>query len=262
VLRYLRLYGQFVKFACMRAMEFRLDFHFRIVMDVIYYAVNLAFFKVLYLHTNRLGGWTEPQAMLFVATYLVLDAISMTVFSNNMYWFPTLVNRGDLDYYLVRPVSSLFFLSLRDFAANSFVNFLMALGIFGWALSHYPDPIGPGRFILFIFLVLNGTFLHYILRMLVLIPVFWTQSARGFDQTYWSLTKFMERPDGLFTGWVRRLIIFVLPFALMASFPARYLFEGWNTSLMATLIGVTLVFFGILVGFWNLGLRSYSSASS
>jgi ABC-2 type transport system permease protein len=98
--------------------------------------------------------------------------------------------------------------------------------------------------------------------MLVLIPVFWTHSTRGFDQTYWSLTRFMERPDGLFTGWVRRLITFVLPFALMASFPARYLFDGWNSGLMARLAGVTMVFFGILVMFWQMGLRSYSSASS
>ena len=45
----------------------------------------------------------------------VADAIHMTVFSNNMWWFPIFINRGDLDYYLIRPVSSLFFLSLRDY---------------------------------------------------------------------------------------------------------------------------------------------------
>jgi ABC-2 type transport system permease protein len=260
--RYFRLYAHFVRFSLMRAAAFRLDFWFRIVMDVLYYAVNLAFFKLLYLHTGQLGGWNEPQVMIFVSAYLVVDAISMTVFSNNMWWFPIFVNRGDLDYYLVRPVSSLFFISLRDFAANSFVNLLMTFGIFAWAVARYPDPIPAGRLLLFAVLILNGAVLHYIIRMLTLIPVFWTHSARGFDQVYWSLSKFMERPDRLFTGWLRKVITFVLPFALMASFPARYLIEGWDLGLMATLAAVTVAFFGILVWFWGVGLRSYSSASS
>ena len=67
----------------------------------------------------------------------------MTVFANNMWWLPIAVNRGDLDYYLVRPVSSLFFLSLREFAANSFLNLLLATGILVWALARY--PASPGR---------------------------------------------------------------------------------------------------------------------
>lgn len=260
--RYLRLYAHFVKFSLMRAMAFRLDFYFRIVMDLLYYAVNLAFFKLLYLNTSTLAGWSEAQMMIFVSAYLVVDAISMTVFSNNLWWLPIFVNRGDLDYYLVRPVSSLFFLSLRDFAANSFVNLVMTLGIFAWALTGLPETPSVGRILLFALLLVNGAFLNYVMRMMVLIPVFWTHSARGFDQVYWSASKFMERPDRLFTGWVRRAIVFVVPFALMASFPARYLIEGWDPGLMATLAGVTALCFGVLVWFWETGLRSYSSASS
>ena len=63
--------------------------------------------------------------MVFVGSVFVADALIMTVFSNNLWWLPIYVNRGDVDYYLVRPVSSLFMLSLRDFAANSFLNLLM-----------------------------------------------------------------------------------------------------------------------------------------
>src|SRR5690606_38761263 len=123
-----------------KAMEFRLDFTFRILMDIIYYVVNILFFKVIYLHTPVLAGWTEEQMMIFVASYLLVDAINMTFFSTNMWWLPYHINRGDLDYYLIRPVSPLFFLSLREFSANSFLNLLMALGIFTWTLATYSLP--------------------------------------------------------------------------------------------------------------------------
>ena len=39
-MRYLRLYLYFLRFSFSRAMEFRLDFYFRILMDVAFYVVN------------------------------------------------------------------------------------------------------------------------------------------------------------------------------------------------------------------------------
>ena len=57
-MRYLRLYAHFMRFSFSRAMEFRLDFFFRIFMDTLWYAHHLVFFWVVYRHTSLLGGWT------------------------------------------------------------------------------------------------------------------------------------------------------------------------------------------------------------
>jgi ABC-2 type transport system permease protein len=260
--RYLVLYAYLLRFSFSKAMEFRLDFVFRIAMDIIYYAVNLTFFKLLYLHAGTLGGWTEPQAMVFVAGYLVVDAINMTLFANNMWMLPQLVNRGDLDYYLVRPVSSLFFVSVRDFAASSFVNLLMTAGIMAWALARYPEPIAVGRLLLYALFLLNGSFVYYCMRMYFVLPVFWTHSARGFDQLFWSLGHFMEKPDRIWSGWLRKALTFILPFTLMASFPARVFFEGPALEPIATMLGVSAALFGLLLLYWRKALAAYSSASS
>jgi len=167
--RYLRLYAHMVRFSFSRAMEFRVDFFFRVFMDTLWYAVHLTFFAVIFRETKALGGWNWDQTLVFAASMFLMDAIQMTLFSNNTWWFPTIVNRGDLDYYLVRPVSSLFFVSLRDFAANSFLNLLLAIGIFVWALVRYPDPLGAGRVGLFVLLLLAGVYLFYLLSMILLV---------------------------------------------------------------------------------------------
>ncbi len=260
--RYLRLYLYFVRFSFSRAMEFRLDFFFRIFMDIIYYIVNIAFYRIIFLHTSLLGGWNEEQLMVFIAGYLAIDALQMTLFSNNMWWLPIFINRGDLDYYLIRPVSSLFFLSLRDFAANSFVNLGFALGILIWAIRNYSAPVSAGQIAFFGLLLIMGTFMYYLVRMVMVIPVFWTHSARGFEQIFWNFTKFMERPDRIFTGWVRWILVTILPFSLMASYPARLFLEDFSPIIFGHLILVTLAFFGLVVFLWNKALRAYSSASS
>lgn len=262
MLRYLRLYAHFMRFSVSKAMEFRLDFFFRIVMDLAYYGIQIGFYNVVFLQTTLLGGWDRDQTLVFLAGYLVVDAISMTVFSNNLWSFPVAVNRGDLDYYLVRPVSSLFFITLRDFAANSLINLVFACGILAWAVLRLPDPPGFATTMLFLAMLVAGSVLHSLLHLLIIIPVFWLQSGSGLHGIFYSLGRCMERPDGIFTGWVRKLLVSVFPFCLMASFPARVFLEGprWGILLHFTVVLVGM--FLVVSWLWERGMRAYSSASS
>ncbi|MDJ0522620.1 MAG: ABC-2 family transporter protein [Planctomycetota bacterium] len=260
--RYARLYVYFLRFSFSRAMEFRVDFFFRIFMDALFYAVTLAFFWVMYRHSPFMGGWNFDQALVFAAAVFLNDALHMTLFSNNLWWFPIFVNKGDLDYYLVRPVSSLFFLSLRDFAANSFVNLLLAFAIVVWSLLRYPEPLGADRIALFAVLLLLGLFVGYLLNFIFLVPVFWMHNASGLRETYFGLSQLSSRPDGIFTGWVRRLLTSILPFALIVSFPTRALFEAEIGWIVLQLVGIAVGLFAVLMLLWRLGLRAYASASS
>lgn len=243
-------------------MEFRLDFTFRIVMDCIYYIVNIALFKILFLHTDLIGGWTEPQMMIFIASYLLVDALNMTVFSTNMWWLPWYINKGELDYYLIRPVSPLFFLSLREFSANSFVNLLIALGFFVYSILTYDQPWETGRLIGLIALLLNGTLIYYCIQMVMILPVFWTQSSRGFIDLFYTLGLAMERPDRIFKGWLRAFFTIILPFALIASFPARFFIEGFDSETFIHLTLVTIGLWIVMLTIWKKALKNYASASS
>jgi ABC-2 type transport system permease protein len=261
-MRYLRLYLYFLRFSISRAAEFRVDFYFRVVMDVVYYAVNLAFFGIIYTQTAVVGGWTLDQAYVFVAGFLFVDAVNMTVVANNMWILPVLINKGDLDYYLLRPVSSLFFLSLRDFAANSFLNVVIAAGLLGWAIGRYPEPLGAARIGVFVLLLLNGAFIVYLLRLLFITPVFWLHSSRGLDEMNFTLERLSERPHQIYSTWLRRFVTTLLPFAFLASIPAHALFDELDWRLLAHVTVVTALLFAVAVWLWRRGLRAYSSASS
>lgn len=261
-MRYLTLYLHFLRFSFSRAMEFRLEFYFRVVMDVVYYLVNIAFFSIIYRHTTLLGGWDLDQIYVFVCGFLFIDALHMTVFANNLWWLPIFINRGDLDYYLVRPISSLYFLSLRDFAANSFLNLVIASGLLVWSLARFPEPLGAGRVLLYLALLLVGAFIYYILRLVFIIPVFWLHSNRGLDEVMWSLGKLAERPHQIYIGWLRVALVTVLPLALTFSYPAHILFEGLTAERLVHVLAVTLLGTAFLLWFWRKGLASYSSASS
>ena len=258
----MKLYLHFLRFSFSKAMEFRVDFFFRIFMDLLFYAVNIAFFKILFLHTNLLAGWNESQAMVFVAGFLFVDALNMTIFSNNLWWIPTLVNKGDLDYYLVRPVSSLFFLTLREFAANSFLNLLMTVGILYWAITSYTGVFTYWQVFAFILFLLVGTVTWAFLHLIFILPVFWTHSGRGLSNIFYSIGRVSEKPDRIFNGWARKIFTTVLPFSVINSFPARLIVEEFSWSVVFHIISVTTAVCIILALLWRYSLRSYSSASS
>ena len=260
--RYLRLYLHFLRFSFSKAMEFRLDFSFRILMDIIYYVVNILFFKVLFSHTSIIAGWNEQQMMVFISSYLLVDAITMTVFSSNMWWLPYQINKGELDYHLIRPVSALFFLSLKEFSANSFLNLVIASGIFGYSLLSYQETYSAMDLLLFITLLINGALIYYCCQMLMILPVFWTQSARGFMDLFFSMGIVMERPDRIFKGWLRILFTIILPFTLIASFPARLFLERFSWPTFFHLSAVSIGLWIVMLFIWKMGLRNYSSASS
>lgn len=262
MIRYLRLYLHFLRFSFSKSLEFRFDFTFRILMDVIYYAVNIAFFKVIFLHTPVLAGWNENQMMVFVAAYLLVDAFNMTVFSTNLWWLPFFINKGDLDYYLIRPVSPLFFLTLREFSVNSFINLLMTVGFLVYTLMNLDQSFSIWQILGFLVLLFNGVILHFLLQLLMILPVFWTQSSRGFVDLFYSMGLAMERPDRIYKGWLRILFTTILPFALIASFPARLFLDGFDTQMLVHLTLVTVLVWVVMLLVWKRGLANYSSASS
>jgi ABC-2 type transport system permease protein len=260
--RYFRLYLYFLRFSFSKALQFRLDFFFRIIMDIIYYVVNISLFKVLYHHTNLIGGWNEGEMMLFIGSYLVVDAIGMTVFANNMWWLPYYINKGELDYYLTRPISPLFFLSLREFASNSFINLLIAVSFFIYSVFNFPGKMDIFSFLIFLGFLINGVLIHYVLQMLMVIPVFWTQGPRGFTDLFYTLGVAMERPHTIFKGWLRTIFTIILPFGIIASMPAQILIEGLSTKNAVHMTFVTIGMWMLMLISWKKGLANYSSASS
>ena len=97
MLRYLRLYGAFLRFAFGRAVQFRLDFFFRVFMDVLWYAQYLFFFDVLYAHTPTIGGWTREQGLVFTGALFGVDALQMTDFVKNRCTSPSLPSSSSRD---------------------------------------------------------------------------------------------------------------------------------------------------------------------
>ena len=262
ILRYLRLYFYFFRFSASRALEFRFDFFFRFIMDIFYYAVQIGFFKIIYTHVPLLGGWSESQMYVFMAAYFFIDALGMTFLMTNFWMLPVFINKGEIDYYITRPVSSLFFLSFREVAINSLMNLTLVIVFFMWSLWQLPQVFTLWQVLFLIFNLFIGYLIYFCIRILCVLPTFWLHSNQGLNAAFWGLVRFMERPDAIYTDWLRRILVSVIPFGIVASFPARLFLDGFNLGIFLHMITVAVLLYGVTVFLWQQGLRVYSSASS
>ena len=64
------------------------------------------------------------------------------------------------------------------------------------------------------------------------------------------------------TGAMRIILTSILPFGIMASYPATIFLEGFDWMIVLQFFGVVLAFGVGMKWFWNKGIAVYSSASS
>lgn len=262
--RYLKIYASFVAFSFSRSLEFRLELLIRIAMDIAWYATNFLFFRTLLVHAPTIGGWNQSRMDVFVSITILADALNMVLFSSNNYAFQTLINQGHFDYYLVRPISSLFMATCRQFGASSTFNLVAAAALLIWTLLNFEEPLGTTRVATFLMILCGGVAAGQLLSVLFMyIPAFWTHSTSGFIEINQSLERLGHQPDGIFRKHALRFVLTtVLPYAVVSALPAHVLFEGLSLRHAATITGVLGFLTMTVTVLWREGLKAYSSASS
>ncbi|MBI3876656.1 MAG: hypothetical protein HY300_12025, partial [Verrucomicrobia bacterium] len=60
---YLSIYAEFWRNALIREMGFKANFLLWIVVELLWFALQLSFIGVLYLHTDHIGTWTKWQVV-------------------------------------------------------------------------------------------------------------------------------------------------------------------------------------------------------
>jgi len=261
--RYGRIYAALWKNSVTREMSFKTNFLMWIVVEVLWFALQLSFVSVLYLHTETIGSWTKWEVVLLIGASHLIQQLFQAFFLINCTNLSELVRNGKLDFLLMLPVNSRFVVSLRQVDLGAFVNAAWALVIMGYAahrLGLSPTFLQLCGFAVF---CLAGAMIHYSLMFLLATISFWTVRAQGIVWGYYNLFQIARMPDEAFTGAFRIVFTFALPMLLVSNVPVRVLAgkltDPWLVALVPLMAGVCLA---VSEWGWRLSLKQYTSASS
>jgi ABC-2 type transport system permease protein len=262
VRRYLAIIKKIFMTSLIADLEFRMNIVLKVINDIIWYVTQAILFEVLFLLVPRIGDWTLESSRLFLGILFIVDALFSILFFDNLEKLSDRVRKGDLDFILSKPMNSQFAMSMYKMNASYIINLVIVTCWFFYHLLHSSIILDPLRILFFPVLILSSLCLVYSTRVLFCtLSVIYTR-ADYIMYVWFQLYRFGTRPDSIYPGAIRFVIMSVMPFALIASIPAKWLLfqASWLWFFWAIFVGFSFLYLSHL--FWNFALRRYSSASS
>src|SRR5450759_3698815 len=261
--RYLSIYAALWKNSVTREMNFKSNFLLWILVELLWFGLQLSFIGVLYLHTDHIGTWTKWQVVLLIGASHFIQQIYQAFFLINCTNLSELVRTGKLDFLLLLPVNTRFVVSLRQVDLGAFVNAGSAVALMIYAgrqLHLVPTLVQVAGFLA---LCVTGIAIHYSLMFLLASISFWTVRAQGIVWGYYNLFNIARMPDEAFSGLFKAVFTFAVPMLMDSNVPARLLADKLNTPLpVFLLLLMCVVCFCVSEWGWRASMRRYTSASS
>ncbi len=260
---YLCLYAALWRNSVIRELGFKTSFLMWIVVETLWFALQLSFISVLYLHTESIGTWTKWQVVALVGTSQLIQQLFTALFLTNLTALSEHIRTGKLDFMLLLPVNTRFLVSFRQVDLGGFVSATGALGVIGYALHRLGHTPGVGEVVGFLALVLVGLSIHYSLMVMLAATSFWTVRAQGIVWGYYNLFNIARLPDEAFHGPFKAVFTYALPMLLVSNVPVKLLVAKLGSPLeILLLVALAALLFAASEFVWRTALKRYTSASS
>src|SRR5882672_12797012 len=96
--RYLKIYAALWRNSVTRETMFKGNFLLWIVVEMLWFGLQLSFIGVLYLHTEQIGTWTKWQVVMLVGASHFIQQIFQAFFLINCTNLSELIRTGKLDF--------------------------------------------------------------------------------------------------------------------------------------------------------------------
>lgn len=261
--RYLTIYAALCRNSVMRDMQFKVNFLLWLVVEILWFGLQITFVSVIYSHTDRIGSWSRYEVIFLIGASNFIEQLFHAIFLNNVTQLSEHIRTGRLDFMLLLPVNSRFLVSLRTMDLGSYVSTLAAISVMVYAglkLDLEPTLV---HFIGFGLMSVCGIMIHYSLMLILASISFWTIKAEGFAWGYYNLFNVARLPDAAFKGGFKAFFTFAIPMLLVANVPTKFFTDKLQSPMeiiwLIVMAGVCLL---ASEAMWRFAMKHYTSASS
>jgi ABC-2 type transport system permease protein len=262
MMRYLRLLVVQMRISAAAGMAYRADFLLEGVMAVAWMALTLLPLIVLYEGRATVAGWDAPSAMIVIAYFLAVRAVLEGVVSPSFVDLVERIRSGAFDYVLLKPVDAQAIVSASRFEPWKIFDLIGAIALLVYAfakLGHAPalPDVGLG-----LLLFVAGVLAMYSLWILCAAASFWVVRLDNLTYLLGAIFDTARWPVQVFRGMWRFVFTFIIPVAVMTTYPAMAILGRLDAQTALATIGGSLGLLVLSRLIWRSAIRSYTSASS
>jgi ABC-2 type transport system permease protein len=259
---YLRLFEAQLK----AVLEYQGDFLIQMVGAVLLNAAGFIFLWVLFQQIPTVEGWGLWEIVLMYALVIFSEGVG-SLFFQGTWSLARLVNRGELDFALVRPLSPAAQVMAGGAVAgmNGVGNMLLGAVLIAKAFGHVHVDWTPARIALGIVLFVSSIVIKLALNLATNSAAFWLNSPNNsFPYSMHILGDLCRYPITIYGFGIQTLVALVVPFAFISFFPATAIFEKGSYWEWAGLVTPLVAAYCVFMAGWifRRGLARYESSGN
>jgi ABC-2 type transport system permease protein len=260
--RHLRLVAIQLRIRVLAALEYRAGFWTSGVLSLFWSLGGAMPLVVALEHRPDVAGWSPWALAMLVGCHMIVNGLFGSLVQPALFAAMEDIRTGALDYLLLRPASALVSCLVADFQPWSLLESLVGVGLLVLAATELGVTPAPLDVLVFVVVLGSGIAALYAIAVLILCLAFRAMQLQNLAYLLESLLDFARWPISVFRGPLRALFTFVIPFAVMTSYPPMALL-GLLEPRAALGAVVTAAALGLVAGVaWQRALRGYTSASS
>jgi ABC-2 type transport system permease protein len=248
------------------AAAIQLEYQLNLLIELLAMAGNLAgslFVLSLFFRGGEgLGGWSWPAAQVVLGAYTVLDGLTSTLLRPNLSRIVTHVQEGTLDFVLLKPIDSQFWLSLHTVSPAGLPELLVGLGLMAWAAPQAGASLTMPSLLLAACLLASASLILYALWFVLATTSIWFVKTWNATEVLRAALMAGRYPVSAYPTALRTLFTLVLPVAFLTTVPAEALLGRLSWPWAAASVLVAAFVLALSRQFWRFALLFYTSASS
>jgi ABC-2 type transport system permease protein len=258
--RYLQVLKLFWSTAIAAELEYRLNFLIAALSSLGNLLGSLFGLFLFYRTGYTFQGWSWEEALVILGIFTLLQGFSATFLVPNLNRIVQQVQEGTLDFVLLKPISSQFWLSARTISPWGMPDVIFGIVLIAYAggrlgldISNYALSAIP---------LLFGMFSLYSLWFMLGATSIWFVKIYNVTEVLRGLLEAGRYPMVAYPAAYRFFFTFVVPVAFLTTVPAEAMLGRTQT---IWLVGSGALGLGLLLTsaiFWRFALRFYTSASS
>jgi ABC-2 type transport system permease protein len=245
------------------SMQYRIDFLVEGLMSLWWVAWNLIPLFVLFDQRLLIAGeWDFASALIVIGWFTMLRGLLEGAINPSLVDVVDRIRTGEFDYVLLKPADTQFLVSTTRFQIWKVVDMLGGLGLVVAAFVKMGRAPEPADIAVCLVMLLSAALVLYSLWILVISAAFWVVRLDNLTYLFTAVFDAARWPVQIFRGAWRIVFTFVIPLAIMTTFPAMAILGrlGAQTALIS--IGGAATFALLARTLWKLAIASYTSASS
>lgn len=258
--RYLRLLGIQLRASLLLSMQYRFDFLLELVMVAFWSASSLVPLLVLFQMRTGVAGWTWPEALVVFSFFMIVKGILSGAIQPALGNAVEHIRKGTLDFLLLKPADAQFLVSTARFDFARVSDLLGGSVLLGYAVMHtgrVPTLTAIGMTLL---LLLGAVSILYSIWLVLLSLAFLVVKVDNLSHLFLALYDAARWPSTVFQGLLSFLFTFVIPLALMTTYPALAILDRIEPLQALLALGTAAVFLVMGRMVWLLSIRRYTSA--